>query len=701
MTRPEPRRLLSLPLLSILIGLAIWAGLFFAFLIVLGIKSSSGDPLTQEILEQRSQVATRFLIRMFWIHLAVGGVLGIGISIPIAMVRPKRRKSTLWLFHGLTVFLLIVYGTVSRPVFADAWLNVHGGILADFQGMLTAWFSPTLVLVLAGAIPSLYVLAHAQGRRALSSRRGLIWATLGVALIGATKWPSAKTPPKDLPPNVLLLGMDSLRSDHLSCAGYPRPTTPNIDALAERGVRFQNVFTSLARTLPSWASLLTSTYPHDHGLRDMFPTRDRRQIRVPTLPTKLADQDYRSFVVSDYAGESFALVDFGFEDVVVPPRTTLSLVIQREILLAFPIIIPAINHRLGHRVVDVLRYLTINPHPFILNQHALEKVDDAIEEGRPFVGTVFYSGPHNPYTSPYPGYQMFTSDSYMGPNKYAFAVRDPRRVAEIENELPKEDIDQIIALYDGATATTDRAIGELLASLEDRGVLDNTIVIFTSDHGEHLYENGNFVDHGKWFRGGDAATKVPLIFAGPRLPKDGRVIDEPVRQLDIFPTLMQLLGTPLASEHIAGTDLTALLDDPHRELDLPIFSETGLWLASNVVFRDEPDALTYPEITDILTADGKDDTLILRPELYDLTVTAKHRMYQRGQYKLVYEPTKNGANYRLYDVMNDPANQNNLAAIETERLEAMKRELHRWLARDPARKVAQNGHVIRDWTYFE
>lgn len=706
MPRSRPR---FLPLQSSAWGMLLWFLVYLSGLVPLLVTAFQGDALTEQVLAAGRGHALTFLTRLLWLHLSVGFVLGLIMALPASLLRrPRegrtRRRTRLILLNLFALLSVSLFGMVDRPIFLDPLLNLHGGMAAALQRAITWNFTPTRVVLSSAVLLSLWIASSKPARTRVVNRRGLAWLALAiVALLVGRNLTSRSARPLDastVAPHVLLVGFDSLRPDRLAVEGYPRPVMPHVDALIEHGTYFSEAYVPLARTLPSWASILTATDPHTHGFRHMFPRSGERTVRPRTLPRLLHEQGYRTFVVSDYAGESFSTVDFGFDEVDAPHSSDLATVIEREILLQFPWLIPALNHRPGHALLPVLRFLTVNPHAEILTDRALEHIDAILAGGSPFLATVFYSGPHIPYAAAHPGYRRFTSADYRGPNQYGFSVRDIRRIEDAERSLPAEEVEQVRALYDGAATVADRAFGRLLDGLRRRGVLENTIVVVLADHGEHLFEHGNAVDHGKWFRGGDAANRIPLVFSGPGVPEASLGHDFLVRSTDIAPTLLALLGIEKPAS-MEGEDLSPVFRDPNWSLDLPVFAETGLWLSAPQLFADEPDALIYPGITSLLETDPRDRSLVLAAPFIDLAVTAKHRMLRTRDYKLVYEPLQQGVRYRLHDVHRDPGNEHDLSAELPDVLAALKTRLHEWLARDPARKVDEAGHVVPWVTYAE
>ena len=128
-----------------------------------------------------------------------------------------------------------------------------------------------------------------------------------------TGWqPQARAPRKqpvraaDAPPNILMIGSDTLRADRLGALGYHRALTPNIDALAATGALFANCYVPCARTAPSLISMLTGTWPHTHGIRDNFVNDEDTRLKVDALPTLLKQGGYRTAALSDWCGATWA-----------------------------------------------------------------------------------------------------------------------------------------------------------------------------------------------------------------------------------------------------------------------------------------------------------------------------------------------------------------------------------------------------------
>lgn len=319
------------------------------------------------------------------------------------------------------------------------------------------------------------------------------------------------------PINVVLIGIDTLRPDHLGCYGYSRATSPNIDRLAGEGVRFESAISASPWTLPSFATVFTSLYPSQHGAGSL---QTRLRTVFPTLALILLKKGYSTagIVNNPTMGADFNM-DRGFEYHDLPP---------------------AIRERTASGTTDdALAWLDRN-------------------SNRPFFLFVHYFDPHLPYAPPAP-YDTVFSAGYAGPVGRSFDAKttgtDNLRVYDDIRAMPAEDWNRIVSLYDGEIAYTDAAVGRLLAGLEQRDLRGNTLVILLSDHGEEFLDHGG-MNHGHSLY--DELLRVPLIVSMPgRLPA-GQVIEQQVRMLDITPTILDILKIKPES-HFEGVSLRPLL----------------------------------------------------------------------------------------------------------------------------------------------
>jgi arylsulfatase A-like enzyme len=312
-----------------------------------------------------------------------------------------------------------------------------------------------------------------------------------------------------VPGGVVLIGIDTLRADRLSCYGYPRPTSPRIDAFAAESVLFEQAISQSSWTLPGFASIMTGLVPSRHGAgegkRCLLAPCGSLEPDVPVLAEGFLRAGYRtaSFVSNGYVGPGVGL-GRGFEVADVEKR--------------------------GETAVGkAIAWLTERrAEPFFLFVHVIE--------------------PHGPYAPPEEDRRLFVDPGYAGPvvaEKLGFA--DPA--------WSDADRSHVMDLYDADVHFTDRIVGRLFDALADLGLDDRTLVVLTSDHGEELFERGQ-LGHGQSVY--DELLRVPLIVRFPGRALRGRVARQ-VRTMDVFPTMLEAMGRPVPP----GLDAVSLLALAH------------------------------------------------------------------------------------------------------------------------------------------
>lgn len=515
-----------------------------------------------------------------------------------------------------------------------------------------------------------------------------LWSAI-LFYIGTVLWtgwqPEARAPrrvttrPSNMPPNILLIGSDTLRADHLGALGYNRALTPHLDALATQGTLFANCYVPCARTAPSLMSLLTGTWPYHHGIRDNYVSDSETQIKVATLPQLLKPLGYRTAVVSDWCGADMGKFSFGFDCTDLPEdQWNLKYLIRqgpKDLRLFLSLFA---NNRFGRLCLPEIYYLGGVPLTTQLGRRARWFISRLATESRPFLLNVFYSTTHPPFASEWPWYTRFAEPTYAGESKFAMArLTDPFEIIRRQGAPKAEfDLDQIIDLYDGCVAQFDDEVGRLLRHVEDCGLASHTIIVVYSDHGMEFFE------HETWGQGnsvlGDHSPRVPVIIVDPR--RSGRHrIRAITRTVDIAPTLLELVGQPVPPA-MGGVSLAACLaGTPPPEL--VAYNESGIW------FTDLPgtptDHLRYPDLFELLDVpDRRTGTLAVKTIYRDLIVMAKDRMVRRGRWMLTYHPLNDGVLYYLFDLENDPGCWSDVSASYPRVVAELKKQLDHWLQAD-------------------
>ncbi|MFO0599794.1 MAG: sulfatase-like hydrolase/transferase [Myxococcaceae bacterium] len=506
-----------------------------------------------------------------------------------------------------------------------------------------------------------------------SSRVRLALASVAVlALASAMVKPSpAKAKPLKQK-NVLVIAADSWRFDRVGVHGAARADlTPHIDAFAKGALDFRSHHVPTASTLESWASFLTALQPSKHGLRSMYPSRaEVESVQQRELLTKrLGDAGFETFVSSDWAGNCFDLVDFGFQRTEVGRVQNFGALLREASVEAHPVVplfFASIPGWLGDALVPGRQALAAAARPSVLVDRVFDGIDQSVAREKPFFGVVFFSSTHLPYNARPPFNVKYLDPAYDGPNRYHVEIDAHSLITTgFAPTLSPAAVQHVRDLYDGAVSDFDDEVGVLLAGLEARGLMDETVVVLTSDHGEDLYEPGSTVGHGTNFFGGDQSTRIPLFIRAPGVAP--RQIDALTRSLDVAPTLLELLSLPPLHD-VDGVSLLPLMRGERDSL--------GLFERAETCYLFFPKAhamlgLTESERAEVVELQGAADTLEVDPTFRDnlvlreawrqKVIDAKDRMVRTDRWKLIEIPGKTRPIRRLYDLLADPAQQHDLA----------------------------------------
>jgi arylsulfatase A-like enzyme len=420
----------------------------------------------------------------------------------------------------------------------------------------------TLIISLAMAIQSVRLVRSRRAGFLQLVRRTVGWLVailVGIMFVthGGRVWSEyrqqATLPRAAGDQNVLLIIWDTVRAANTSMHGYRRLTTPNLLRLASRGVRFDRAFAASSWTLPSHASMLTGRWPHELRVGWKTPVRDG----VPTLAEYLASHGYATagFVANlDYCSRETGLAR-GFahyEDFSYSVLDTFN----RYIALGRRIDSSSWTSTIDAWVEKQTRHW----YDLIPRSREHQKNADAINDaflrwqgkqprkGRPFFAFLNYNDAHSPYEVPdksIPGFGLRPRSSRERQTLEGFVMTD-------KTKLSIDDVQMATDVYDDCIAYLDRRLGLLLDELSRRGVLENTLVIVTSDHGEHLGDHGLFFHGCSLYR---QLVQVPFVMVGKTGIPVGRTVAEPVSLCDLPATVVDLLGLgpdhPFAGRSVA------------------------------------------------------------------------------------------------------------------------------------------------------
>ncbi len=456
------------------------------------------------------------------------------------------------------------------------------------------------------------------------------WVALAALLVAGCDLRERRIFPADT--NILLLTVDTLRADHLSSYGYPRQTSPVMDRLAVEGVRFDQVAVQWPKTGPSFASIFTATYPKDNGIvRRVGKPLPQRFLMLAEI---LRDRGYTTHaVVSNGAVASDFNFNQGFETFIETWKLA-----EEE----------GAEDPNGAAVVNELARTVI----------------ERLDRSRPYFLWIHYLDPHFPYLPPAAWRDHFQNDAWY----------DPSRKLEINRSKPfgqlgaigfrqvlsgKDELDFYVARYDAEIAYTDAQIGELLDDLEQRGLLERTLTVLTSDHGESLSEHSYFFDHGRFSF--QTCVRVPLILHYPRV-LEPRVDDRPVELIHLTPTILEASGVELPDGvWMQGRSLVPRLLGREQTSPEPLYAHTEAGYATEGRWQK-----------------------VVRDERYKL-IYAPFRSDQR------WIGGRQGAHFALFDLVEDPGEIENLAERLPEVVDRLEAELVRWWKPDSFEVLVDGG----------
>ncbi len=305
--------------------------------------------------------------------------------------------------------------------------------------------------------------------------------------------------------NIIFLSIDSLRQSHLSCYGYKRKTTPNIDSFAANAVKFTQCIAQANWTLPSHFSMMTGMYPYFHGCTD---EKKKLNPAIPVWPEIMREAGYATaaFTGGGYLSEDYNFnKGFSFFDAEKEPQT-----------------------KKNKKIISWLKGIQ---QPFFLFLHSFDV--------------------HHPYSPP-PEFDKFTEGEKIDVDTSKTFFQS---VSDGGGKLGEKELGRIVDLYDGGISFFDSSFGELISGIKELGFWEDTFFIVTADHGEE------FLDHGRMGHSDysfyDELIKVPLLVKSPL--HGALKIDDQIRHIDLMPTLLELLGIR-ANLKIHGKSFVPLLE---------------------------------------------------------------------------------------------------------------------------------------------
>ncbi|MFW6189628.1 MAG: sulfatase [Planctomycetota bacterium] len=395
-------------------------------------------------------------------------------------------------------------------------------------------------------------------------------------------------------PNILILMTDQQRADCLGCAGHPQLRTPNMDRLAEEGVHFANACTSSPVCMPARYSFITGQHVHNHGiwsnggeLSADYESMFRRLQRAGYYTGHIGKSHYYPHGNMHMKDREPWMHQRGFDhvDEIGGPLATCNntrshMTDEWERQGLYEEYKADYRKRFEHG-----RHNAVWPSPLPVEQHADSYVGRKATEfiagydrGQPLCLFVGFGGPHEPWDAPGEYAEMYDPEQTPAPirpegAKPADWVPEPAadwQLSGVRDDLTEADIRALRANYYGKISLIDHWFGRIFDACERRGMMDDLLILFWSDHGEMLG------DHGRLYKSRfyESALRVPLIVRWPGRARQAEVCEELAATVDIMPTLLEAAGTQ-APVDADGRSLMSQLRNPAQPLRETVLSEVG------------------------------------------------------------------------------------------------------------------------------
>lgn len=389
-------------------------------------------------------------------------------------------------------------------------------------------------------------------------------------------------------PNVLLICVDDLKP-LLGCYGDAVVKSPNIDRLAERGMRFDRAYCNQAVCAPSRNALLTGLRPQSLGIYDLGTNFRKAAPDVVTLPQHFKAHGYRTEALGkiyhvghgnhdDAASWSVPLWHAEVIRYALPESRARKGLTREEALFSNVAVDRTGNLPRGAAYESADVPDTAYPDGQIADEAIARLQRAAQKPDLPFFLAVGFVKPHLPFCAPKKYWEIYDRDSFAlserqlppegAPDFAPTNWGELRQYAGIpkKGNLPEDLQRTLIHGYHAATSYVDAQIGRLLDALEETGLAKNTVIVLWGDHGWHLGDHGMWCKHTNY----EQAARIPLIVVVPGVTTSGSATSSLVESVDIYPTLCGLAGLPVP-ESLDGSNLLAVLENPSADTKDGVF----------------------------------------------------------------------------------------------------------------------------------
>ncbi len=341
--------------------------------------------------------------------------------------------------------------------------------------------------------------------------------------------------------NIIFIAVDALRASNLGCYGYKKNTSPNIDRLAKMGLLFEDTYACINHTDPSFTTIFSGRCPLSHGILNHGPRVTDIEVKsfnergIKLLPEILKENDYRTLAIDWLWRWHKTGYDYYSG---AKPQASLHGFLKQQVR-KFPFLRRLITQSIIEKIQQKISKGISKPYEDAkcITDQAIKLISKNKQEK--FFLFLHYWDTHTPYLPPHnylPNYKD-AAKKIAELSKLITGKRLKEKFSYFEKKV-QEYQSTIIESYDGEISFADNEIGRLLNYLENQNLLNDTMIILTSDHGESLTEHGIYLDHAGLY---DETLHVPFLLFHPDLPKDKRIKGF-AQHYDFVPTILELLN---------------------------------------------------------------------------------------------------------------------------------------------------------------
>ncbi len=431
--------------------------------------------------------------------------------------------------------------------------------------------------------------------------------------------------------NIILLLVDQQQKACIT--DNPTCITPNLDKLMGESIRFNKTHTVNAICSPSRASLITGMLPHNHGIIDCTHTvpeyRSKYDQSLDNIYKIIKEQGYNTAYYGKWHIErSFDLNKFGIDDFMTErdlPKT--------EVTPTDKVIIKSEGY-MDKTIAGVFKEDSTATEEYFIYNKAIEFIENHKDSGKPFFTTLSTYAPHDPYAVPQEIYDLYNIDDIKLPESFEDNLENRpnvyKRIRSVYKDMTEEEYKKTIACYYGYTTLVDMQLGRLVEYLKANNLYDDTMIVFTTDHGDMLGAHGMFC---KGITSFEEVYHIPFTIKPPSGIQGNIDCNTHTTTIDMSPTILELMGMPALKGNIDGTSMVPYINgaDGSDKISFAEFQGQRYAYTQRIVWKDNYkyvfNGFDYDEFYDLSLDPNELVNQVDNPKYKDIVIDLARAMW--------------------------------------------------------------------------